>query len=296
MNKMGAVLISVRFQFLLLAAVCAGLGGALAFRIAGRISWLDALIALIGAACAHAAVNMLNDCHDFKSGLDLLTQRTPFSGGSGAIPQNPQAARAVFLSGMVLLLLTVLCGVWFLWRGRWGIVLPGLFGLLLIVVYTPWITRHPLICLITPGLAFGPLITGGTCYALAGVFPLRVLAISLVPFFLVNNLLLLNQYPDTEPDRAIGRLTMPVWLGFRICSTVYGLFGLAAFAVIPVAVLIGWLPAGSLWTLLLLPLLGVGYLGARGYAGSPASLHAAMVCNVLCNLLAPLALMSSLIL
>lgn len=287
-NSVKAILISVRMHFVVLAAACTGLGGALAYRDTGWFSRLDGCIALIGAACAHAAVNILNDCYDFRSGLDLLTCRTPFSGGSGALPAHPSAARAVLGAGVVLLLVTVLCGVWFIGRGRWGIVPLGLFGLLLIVMYTPWITRHPLICLITPGLAFGPLMTGGTYYVFTGVLPLHVLAVTLVPFFLVNNLLLLNQFPDTEPDRAVGRLTMPVWQGYRVCSIVYLAFSAAAFAVIAGASVIGPLPVCTLWTLLLLPLPWVGYLGARRYAGVPATLHSALICNVLVNILTPL--------
>jgi len=44
------------------------------------------MLALLGAFLAHVSVNTLNEYYDFKSGLDLETIRTPFSGGSGALP------------------------------------------------------------------------------------------------------------------------------------------------------------------------------------------------------------------
>lgn len=282
-----AVFVSVRVHFILLAAVCAGLGAALAVRYAVRISLTDSAVALFGALCAHAAVNMLNDCHDFRSGLDLITRRTPFSGGSGALPERPQAARTVLAAALFLLLLTVLCGGWFLLRGRWGIVPLGLFGLLLIAAYTPWITRHPWICLITPGLAFGPLITGGTFYVLTGAFPLSVLLVTLVPFFLVNNLLLLNQFPDTEADRAVGRLTLPILLGFRACSRVHRAFSAAAFGVIAASVPGLGLPRGVLAALALFPLSWASGQAAARYAGNSDSLRTALLFNVLVNLLTP---------
>ncbi len=42
------------------------------------------MLALLGAFLAHISVNTLNEYFDFKSGLDLETIKTPFSGGSGA--------------------------------------------------------------------------------------------------------------------------------------------------------------------------------------------------------------------
>ncbi|MDD4736992.1 MAG: prenyltransferase [Kiritimatiellae bacterium] len=282
-----AVLISMRGRFLLLAAVCSVLGAALARVEGGASSWLDAAVVLIGALCAHAAVNMLNDVCDFRSGLDRLTRRTPFSGGSGALPLRPQAEGSVLFFGLFFILVTVLCGVWFLWRGRWGVIPFGLLGLFLIAAYTPWITRHPLLCLITPGLAFGPLITGGACYALGGVFSWRVAVVALVPFFLVNDLLLLNQFPDVEADRAVGRVTLPIWLGYRVSSEIYLFFHMAAFLVIGGAVAGGLLPGCSLWSYALVPLVLFSYAGARRYTASGKPLHAAMACNVLINLLAP---------
>ncbi len=48
------------------------------------LSW--ALLALLGLLLAHVSVNVLNDYFDYRSGVDLKTQRTPFSGGSGILP------------------------------------------------------------------------------------------------------------------------------------------------------------------------------------------------------------------
>ena len=59
----------------------------------------------IGAISAHIGVNTFNEYADFKSGLDSLTRRTPFSGGSGSLPQNPALATAVLyiaISGSIM--------------------------------------------------------------------------------------------------------------------------------------------------------------------------------------------------
>ena len=88
-----AVLISIRFQFVVLAVDCVLLGVALRRHYAGELQWVDVLVALLGGVCAHAAVDLLNDWSDGRSGLDEHTERTPFSGGSGALQRYPEQGR-----------------------------------------------------------------------------------------------------------------------------------------------------------------------------------------------------------
>ena len=51
----------------------------------GAFSWSATLLALIALVALHIAVNALNEASDMKTGIDLHTTRTPFSGGSGTI-------------------------------------------------------------------------------------------------------------------------------------------------------------------------------------------------------------------
>ena len=80
------------------------------------------LLVLAGALCAHASVNLLNEYHDFRSGLDLQTQRTPFSGGSGALPANPQAAGDVRVLGYGMLAVCIAVGLLLAWNAGPGIL------------------------------------------------------------------------------------------------------------------------------------------------------------------------------
>ena len=52
---------------------------------------------------AHTSVNALNEYQDFKSGLDLITVKTPFSGGTKSLPENPQKAHLALITGLVSL-------------------------------------------------------------------------------------------------------------------------------------------------------------------------------------------------
>ncbi|MBD3657275.1 MULTISPECIES: prenyltransferase [Marinobacter] len=248
-----AVLRASRPNFLLLAPLCAGLGLALVWRQGVVPSLLDTLLVFAGALLAHAAVNLLNEYEDFASGLDLITRRTPFSGGSGSLPQQPEAAPPVLMATAVTLTLVGLIGLWFLWQRGWPMLVLGGAGVVLVVTYTRWITRSPLLCLLAPGIGFGPVMVLGSVIALGGRLDSTALVTALVALLLVSELLLLNQLPDTEADRQIGRRHLPITLGRRRAAGLVSLLLMAAFMVIALGVGAAVLPALCLVALIPAP-------------------------------------------
>ena len=56
----------------------------------------------------------------------------------------------------------------------------------------------------TVNIDYGGVTWVGTDFALTGSYTWTAFLASLIPFFLVSNLLLLNQFPDVEADRSIG--------------------------------------------------------------------------------------------
>ncbi|AMD01008.1 prenyltransferase [Halomonas chromatireducens] len=248
-----ACLRSSRPNFLVLAPLCAGLAVTAAWFDGHSPAGLDILLVMIAALLAHAAVNLFNEHHDYRSGLDSLTTRTPFSGGSGSLPENPAAAGAVRVAAWACLAGLVAIGAGFLWEVG-AVMLPyGLLGLLLVVAYTGWLTRRPWLCLMAPGAGFGILMVAGAYQALTGTLSLTVLTASLVPTLLVSALLLVNQLPDIEPDRRVGRDHLAIRLGALRAARLSAALVLAAFAVIPLAWLTGALPAGAWLMWLVIP-------------------------------------------
>ncbi len=250
-----AVLRSARPKFLTLSllSVLLGIGAALATGAA--VAPADGLIALLGALAAHASVNLLNEHHDFHSGLDAMTQRTPFSGGSGSLPEHPAAAPAVRAWGWLMLLTAAAVGLYFVRARGLGLLPLGLAGLLLVVAYTPIVTRMPWMCLLAPGLGFGPLMVAGTAFAVSGHYAATALAAALPPLFFVSALLLVNQLPDIDADRRAGRRHLPIVWGRRRSAMLFGALVAAGFAAIALAAPL--LPRLSLLALLPLPLAGV---------------------------------------
>jgi len=89
MKSLKLLLDPMRLPFLVLTPACVVLGLGTAVWTDGTVNWFHFLLVLIGAISAHISVNAFNEYFDYKSGLDEKTQRTPFSGGSGRLQQDP---------------------------------------------------------------------------------------------------------------------------------------------------------------------------------------------------------------
>ena len=80
------------------------------------------------------------------------------------------------------------------------------------------------------------------------------LALSVLPFALVNNLLLLNQFPDVDADRRVGRRTLPMVIGRGRAVVVMGVQQMVAWLWLGVGAWQGWWPPGVALAVLALPL------------------------------------------
>jgi len=278
----------MRVPFLILTPACVLLGVGTATWSSGEVSILYLLLTFLGAVSAHISVNALNEYLDFTSGLDLMTERTPFSGGSGTLPGRPEMARSALNVGLITLSITGLIGLYFLYiRGLY--LLPvGILGLVVISTYTIWITRYPIFCLIAPGLGFGPLMVMGTHFVLTGEYSWTGFIASLVPFFLVSDLLLLNQFPDAEADQRVGRRHLPIVVGKQTSSLVYGAFLLSAYLSIVFGVCLEYLPKLTLLGLATIVIALPTFVGVFRYAEDIKKLMPYMGLNVIINIATPL--------
>lgn len=284
------VIKTMRPPFLVLAPICILLGFATSLAEGNDIDVQALLLVLACALLAHISVNTLNEYQDFVSGLDAKTVRTPFSGGSGALIEHPEFASLVRAVAISSLALTVLIGAYFVHYRGLVLLLIGIAGVAIIISYTKWLNRQAWLCLLAPGAAFGLLMVNGSYLVLSGGLSLRALCLSLVPFFLVNNLLLLNQIPDIDADRSIGRRHFPIAFSAAKSLWVYGLFSVLTAAVIVLAKLMHFIPSlalASLAPLLLTPVV-VTKLARIPLDSAPADeLHAALGSNVVVCLATP---------
>ena len=254
--------LETRPQFLILTPMCVLVGVAAAAYDGFDLHPLHVILTLVGAILAHISVNVLNDYFDYRSGIDLATKRTPFSGGSGILPAGLLKAQQVYLLGLASLIGVGAIGIYFTFEYGWTILPLGILGMVVIYLYTTHITKNPLLCAIAPGLGFGPLMVVGTYFAQTGEYSLTAGLASLVPGFLVSNLLLLNQFPDVEADKVAARRHIPIAYGRRFSARVYAVLMLATYVSLASAVGFGVLPLTALIGLLTLPLAVKTVMGA----------------------------------
>ena len=281
---------TMRLPFVILAPACVLVGLGTAYRQTGQIIWTYFALTLIGGIAAHISVNAFNEYFDFKTDLDSRTQKTPFSGGSGTLQAHPDLANGTLAISWGAFAISGLIGLYFSSIWGWRALPIGILGLFLLHGYTKWMVYNPLLCLIAPGLGFGPLMVLSTHFALTGTLTLQALIASLVPFFLVSNLLLLNQFPDLEADRSVGRRHYPILLGRTASGYIYIAFLISAYLVIGLGVFLGILPRFALLALFTL-ILAVQIIGnvLKNAENIPALLPS-LGQNVLVNLLTPVLL------
>ncbi len=287
MGKIALLCGPARAPFLLLTPACVALGVGTAYWELGHVSLYQVVLILVGALSAHVSVNAFNEYFDYHSGLDFKTARTPFSGGSGTLPAHPELARPTLMLSLTTLAVAAGIGIYFVWLSGWLLLPLGLLGLGLVLSYTIWWTQNPVLCLIAPGLGFGLLMVMGTHYCLAGSYSWTPFVASLAPTFLVSDLLLLNQFPDVEADRTVGRRHFPMTRGVRTASRIYGVFLMLAYVSIVVGVMLHLMPGMSLLALGTAVVAAKAYQRARQAAENIPELIPALTMNVVVNLCTP---------
>ena len=233
-----------RAPFLLLPVTLVAVGAAAA-AYEGAAGWGPTLLALFGLVLLHAAVNAFNEASDMTTGIDLKTTRTPFSGGSGTLPAGQLSVRATRVFAFACAAIGGLVGVWF------ALGLGPMFALLLavgaacVLFYSSAFARLGLGEAFA-GLGLGALPVWGAAWVQGRPPGPAALWAGVPAFFMTFNLLLLNEFPDEDADRAGGRKNLVLVLGRKGAARVYATAALLAPAALVVAIVLRGLPVLAL--------------------------------------------------
>jgi 1,4-dihydroxy-2-naphthoate octaprenyltransferase len=281
----------IRANFLVLSVFLVLLGTALALRSlepGEHIDLVKIIFLIIGVVSAHISVNLFNEYSDFRTGIDFMTKRTAFSGGSGMMVEGKSTPGAVLSVAVASLLVALAIGIWFGIESHWIILVFALLGTLSILLYTPFLSRLMLGELFA-GLTLGTLVVLGTYISLrfrsgehlAGTLPREVIWLSIPPGILTALLLFINQFPDLEADMEGGRRHLVIGLGIRRAGWVYTAGMSIVFLLIILAPLYG---IASWWVylgLLPLPLAVKASITAIRFYREPGNIVPALANNVL---------------
>ncbi len=248
MNNIQTWIAQTRANFLVLAIFLTAIGLAFAakYDTETAFNWLHAILIMAGAISAHVSVNLFNEYSDFQTRIDFSTQRTPFSGGSGMLTEGRTKPLHVKIVAWLTLLFSAAIGVYFSIISHYTIIIIALIGAVAITLYTPLLSRL-LLGEIFSGLALGSLVIIGAYIAmtaepgtpLASLLPMEVLLVSIPPGILTALLLLLNEFPDAEADKAGGRRHLVIVFGKKRAAWFYAANMLAIFAIILLLPLFG---------------------------------------------------------
>ncbi len=282
MAKLKIWLLETRPQYLTLPLALAFLGTVLAW-YDGSFSLFRAVFACVGLLITHISVNTLNDYFDFRSGIDIATRRTPFSGGSGILPAGLLTPREVLWFGIVTFVLAVPIGLYFIIVSGWQLLPLLLVAAFCILLYSPFILKQPWPEW-APGVGLGLLPVLGMYFVQVEIYTIHALIASVPSAFLVHNLLLLNEFPDAEADRMAGRKTLPIMIGKKNAAIFYTFVTMAVYIWIIAWVIASEMPVWTLLALLTLPFAVKAIKGALHNDNEPL-LMAALPANVMIVLL-----------
>lgn len=279
--------LETRPQFLILPVVLSFLGTSIAW-YNGHLHLGYALLAFIGLLLAHISVNVLNDYYDFKSGVDLATKRTPFSGGSGMLPGGLLKPGQVLRFGIISFLLAAVIGIFFIFVTDWLLLPLLVVGGLCILLYTPFLLKKNWPEW-SPGVGLGSLPVLGAYFVQANEYTWPVVIASIPSGILVHNLLFLNEFPDVEADITAHRKTLPITIGKDRASIIYSVLMSVMYLWIVGWVIAGEMPVYTLIALITVPFAVKAIRGSLNYQDM-GRLMPAMASNVLVVLLTQLLL------
>ena len=295
MNGLAPWLGVARAPFLALPVTLVAAGAAAA-AYEGSFGWGPTLLALVGLLLLHAAVNALNEASDMTTGIDLQTTRTPFSGGSGTLPAGLLSVRATRAFAYGCAVIGGLIGGWFVLRLGPGFALLMAAGAAAVLFYSEVFARIGL-GEIFAGLGLGALPVWGAAWVQGKPPGTAALWAGVPAFCMTFNLLLLNEFPDEQADRAGGRRNIVLLLGRKGGALVYAAAALLAPASIVAATALGALPFAALAAVLPSLLLLQPLAWAFGDTQQPVPLPALgknVVWNLATNAVLALALASAL--
>lgn len=242
----------IRIKFLLSSVIAVSLGLAVSYWKAGAIDVASAAITMGGVIALHASVDLLNDFWDYKRGIDSMTKRTKFSGGTGVLPEGLLKPSHVYKAGVIFLILGSLAGAYFIIQYGWIIAAILGFAIVSIYFYSTKIVDLGL------GEIFvaikGTMIVLGTSFIQTQtVDPIFAVA-GIVSGTLSAFVLFITSFPDHDADKEKGRRTLVIVLGKKAASQVFWAFPAVAYSLVAFGVAYGLFPIPCLLSFLAVPL------------------------------------------
>jgi 1,4-dihydroxy-2-naphthoate octaprenyltransferase len=225
-------------------------------------TWPLVILALIGVACAHLGINLLDDYFDYKKG-DVAVRQNLIDGGMRARSKkcwyiDDGLATLVQTRRAALVFLGVAFAIGILVTVLRGPMIPVIVAVALVLglEYSgpPLRFSYHGMGELVVGIMFGPLVLIGAYIVAAGSYAPVALWAAIPTGLLVINIVYAHAIMDFESDKDARRITLAVALGTKMRALVFlVILVVLAYACLVVAVVIGVFPLATLATFLTLP-------------------------------------------
>lgn len=234
---------------------------------------LNAVLAVLGVACAHLAMNLADDYFDYKvdmkgdrdriirQGFRAMTEKYPYLSNGSETLKSMRVAIAVMTGAAVVCGAVTVLRLWpdhNIWgqNGLWWIGAIVLACAVLGVFYSAPPLKLAYRGLGEPviGIIFGPLLMMGVYFASCGVMNWDVVIVSIPVGMLVLNILFVHSIMDYDGDAASNKMTLARLIGNRKANFVaLAIFSFLPFVIVSALAVAGILPLAYLAVNLVLP-------------------------------------------
>ena len=234
------------------------LGSVLAWHDTAGFFWDRFWLALIGAILIHIGTNLANDYFDHLAGCDKVnTNPTPFSGGSRVIQEGLITPRNILYVSLTSFIIGSAIGLYLNYLSGGNVILIlGIIGVSLGFFYSagPLRIGYGSFGELAVGIGFGPLMVMGSYYVQARTLSFEAFLISIPVGILIALVLFINEFPDYEADKSVGKRTLVVILGKRNAVVLYHLLLALVYIIVSFFILFKILPVLGLLVFLTAPL------------------------------------------
>ncbi|MBC8384970.1 MAG: prenyltransferase [Candidatus Cloacimonetes bacterium] len=258
MNKIQLWLKAVRAPFFTASIVSVILGAVVAWNLTGEFHLLKFFLTNIGVIFVHAGTDLINDYFDHISNLDEQNKNfTPFSGGSRVIQNREISPKSMLFAGLLSFVIAAIIGFYLNAVTTGNIILYiGIIGFFIGYFYTakPFKLGYTALGELITTIACGPLIVYGAYFVMAENHAIQPLLISVPIGILVGLILYINEFPDYEADKKVGKRTIVVILGKAKAIRLYYAFMIINYIWVIIGVILNYFPIYTLLILLTFPL------------------------------------------
>lgn len=287
MKKIALWTRAMRAPFFQAAIIPVLVGTAVAYHD-GVFSWVLFLLTLVANAAVNAGTNLTNDYFDHLSQDDVINKNmTPFSGGSRVIQEGLLSPRAVLTGAFVSYSLAFVIALYLTLTRGWLVMGIGLTGIILSYFYTatPLKFGYRGVGEALVGILLGPMAVLGAYYVQIQHLSWNALMASIPIGFLVAGILFINEFPDYEADKAVGKNHLIVLLGKARAVTGYIVILTGIYLSIIIPTILRLTPWFTLGALITLPMAGKAAMVARKNYDDPKAIVPAMASQIKLHLL-----------